>query len=221
VLGDVRVDEVVEEGAHEPGAAPAVHGEARAADLRGALEVEHAEPRADVPVRRRVAGGARLAPGAHHGVALLAAGGHVGERHVRQLEQQPVEFGLGLRASGVERRDLVAEGAAPGDQVVGGFAGALAARDLLGAGVARGLALFHLADERAAVALELVEAVEGRGEGLERAAAVVGGAERVGVLADELEVEHGVSSSACRAAATGTRSSGSRGPGGRRARRAR
>jgi hypothetical protein len=206
VLGDVRVDEVVEERAHEPGAAPAVHGEPRAADLRGALEVEHAEPRADVPVRRRGAGGARLAPRAHHGVALLAAGGHVGERDVRQAEEDVVQPPLRGRQARVERGDLVAEGAAARDEVVGALAGALAARDLLRARVARRLAFLDLLDERAAVALEPVEPLEVGGVRLERAAAREGLAERLGALADDSQVEH--RATRARGAATGSRSSG-------------
>ena len=71
----------------------------------------------------------------------------------------------------VERGDLVAQGSAAGEQVVGAVAGALAARDLLRAGVARGLALLDVPDERAPVAFELVEAVQDRGVRGVRAAA--------------------------------------------------
>ena len=70
-------------------------------------------------MRRGRAGLARLAPPADDGVALLAAGRDVGEGDVRQAEEERVELGAGGGEPRVERGDLVAEGAAAGDEGVG------------------------------------------------------------------------------------------------------
>ena len=62
-----HVEEQTDERALETRAGAGVEDEARAADLRAALEVEQAEPSADLPVRRSLPGGQRLAPGADPG----------------------------------------------------------------------------------------------------------------------------------------------------------
>src|SRR3990172_10799476 len=78
-----------DERALEPGALAAQHGEARAAQLGGALEVEDPEPGAEVDVVPGGEGQGRLLPPARHDlvVGLARAGRDARVRDVGEVEE--------------------------------------------------------------------------------------------------------------------------------------
>jgi hypothetical protein len=144
----------------------------------------------DLPVRPHSGGGSRLAPAAHDDVLRLVAGGDIGGRDVGHLEQDRLELSLGVAELALEARDLLAERATLGDQIVGGLARALPARDFLRARVARRLALLDGLDQLPPIALESLAAVELWGERLERVTAPHRFTQVAEPLADQPHVVH-------------------------------
>ena len=169
--------------------APLQHDEARARELAGAGEIHHAQRLAerDMVLRRerRSRGGVpcwrtSLLRG------LVAAVRHVVGRQVGQRREQRVDLGAQARRLGFEPRLLVL---ALGDlaQQVGGVAALrLGGADLLGEAVALGLKLLGLGLRRAPLAGRAPASRPTRRQAAPRQAAV----ERVGIVADPLEVEH-------------------------------
>ena len=191
VLAGVKVDEEVHDRAHEPRALAAVDDEARAAHLRRPLQIDDPEIGGDVPVRAHALRRARLAPAPDDDVLLLATLRHVRAGHVRDLEQRPLQLALDADALGLDRRDLVAEHAAARDQVIGALLVALEPGDLLARCVALRLLLLDRLDQRAALAVERLEAVERGRERVELAAPAHPVAQRVDLLAHHPQVVHG------------------------------
>ncbi len=92
VFARVKVEHEVDERAREARAGAAEHGESRAGNARGALEIQNAERRAQVPVRqRREIECARLAMAADFGIVVGALPHrHARVREIRQLQQRRV-----------------------------------------------------------------------------------------------------------------------------------
>ena len=134
---------------------------------------------------------ARRAPLAHDDVVRLVAPGHRRERDVRESRAASRSSVLLRRRQLVlEPRDLVAERASLGDQLVRVFLGALSPSDFLRVGVPRRLSLFDRLDQRAAITLELDAAVDDRREAVERAAAAEPIAQQIDLLAEHPSVVH-------------------------------
>ena len=78
---------------------------------------------ADLPVRLHAVASARRAPLAHDDVVLFAARGDVGERDVRNLEQDRARARASTSASSRSSRAISSPSARPlRDQIVGGLA---------------------------------------------------------------------------------------------------
>ncbi len=139
---------------------------------------------------RRERGLAHLAPRAHDGVGLLAADGDGVVHEVGDAEEDVVDLALHLAQPRVDLADALADGAHLGDQMVGALLRALALGHGLRRGVAARLQLVALADQGAALGVDLHHPRH-RAVGLRRVpAAGQRGAEGAGVLPDLPEVEH-------------------------------
>ena len=138
VLARVHVQHEIDEGALQPGPCAEVEREAGAGDLGGALEIQDAEARADVPVGLRLEVEARrLAPGLDHGVVrAVPADRYRGVRQVGDAHQQAVQPLLGLPERALELLDAAGDRAHLEDQRFGVFARFFHARDLVRYGVA-------------------------------------------------------------------------------------
>ncbi len=190
VLARVQVEHVRQERPHQTRTIGTEDDEARPADLGATREIEQAEPLADLPVRLHAGRLARRAPGAHDDAALLAPFGKIGQRHVRNHEQQPLELGLGVREPRIETRDLLAERARLRDDCAGVLLRLLEAGDLLTRRVARRLLLLDALDERTPLAIELLEPIETWAERVELPATAKRVAKHREVLAEQLDVVH-------------------------------
>jgi len=190
-LARVQVDAEVHQRTLQPRAAPAIHDEARARDLRAARQVEQPERLRDLPVRLHAARGPRLTPRAHDDVGRRIALGHLGKRDVGELVQDRVELALGCRKFGLEPRDLAAECACARDEIVGVLARLLPARDFLTCCVSRGLALLDGLDGEPAVAVEPLRALDEGTVLVERTPPPDALAQRACLLADHPAVDHG------------------------------
>jgi len=190
VLSRVGVEEVAEERTYEARTGAAEDREAGAAHLRRTREIDQPELLGDLPVRTYSVGRARLPPVAHDDVALLAAGGHVGKRDVGDLEQDAREDLLRGGELSLEPRDLVAQRAALGDEVVGVLAGALAACHFLRARIARGATFVHRLGQQATLPLQGFAALELLRESIECATLPHRLAQVVEALADHAKVVH-------------------------------
>ena len=97
VLSRVHLQHEMDERTLEPRRISEQHRETRSGELRRTLEVEQAEPFADLPVRLRCeVVGLRLAPGAHDLVVFGALPvRHGRKRHVRNAEEPLLELGSG------------------------------------------------------------------------------------------------------------------------------
>ena len=103
VLARVQIEHEVDERAREPRAGAAQHGEPRAGDLGGALEVDDAERRPEIPVRLRLeVERARLAVAPHFDVvrgaladrhAARAAGSGSVEQRLRRADARSSRAG--------------------------------------------------------------------------------------------------------------------------------
>ena len=200
----MQVEHEVDEGAAEAGARPGEHGEARAGNLAGPLEVQDAQRRPDVPVRARLeVERGRLAVAAHLGV--VGVGGPDGDarvREVREREGQPVALGLHLRELGLVLLDARAVGLALGHQrrhVLPAGPAAVAAAPAATAGLAgAGDALadllprparpFQHREERAALGVEADQLRERAGR--PRAARFEAGADVVEAFAKQGGIKH-------------------------------
>ena len=113
MLGGVHVEHELHQRAVEPRAVPLEHDEARAADLRGTLEVENVEPRADLDVIVRIEVKRWLvAPNTHLDVVVFGETiRRVRMRKVRQVQQDRFELGFDLALAPLALLDLISEGA--------------------------------------------------------------------------------------------------------------
>ena len=111
VLLGVQIEHEGRQRAHHAGALAPQHREARAAELRRAIEVENAELGAQVPVRLGIEVEARCgAPGAARRVVFFAlAVGGCGVGQVRNAEQLVLDGSLRFRELGFELLDLIRE----------------------------------------------------------------------------------------------------------------
>ena len=106
-VGQMLVDEIVQQRPFQTAAHAAVHPEARASQLRAALIVDQAEVGAEVDVMLRLkVEGMRLAVVAQRLVVLLAAGLQVGVGQVRKAQHQRAILGLDVAERLVVLGDL-------------------------------------------------------------------------------------------------------------------
>jgi hypothetical protein len=187
----VHVDEEVDEAALHAGTHATQQVEAGAGELDAAVEINHAQLGAKVPVSLGLEVElARGAPAAHLGVVgVVLAVRHVLVRDVGDGGNEVEELLLNVRALLAELGDALLVG---GDLRLGGLGLVLLAvlhekADLLGHGVAVGLELLDLGDDGAALLVELEELLAVPVRVL---AGLAGLVHDVGVLADELDVEH-------------------------------
>src|SRR6185503_17143591 len=171
VLARVQLQHEVDERAREPRARPHQHREARARHARGALEVENAQSRTDLPVRLRLeVERARLAVPPHLAVVF---GGfpdrHRGVRQVRHGHQQVGELLIHLAQLRLELLDLLATGLVGGKDRRRIEPLLLGARDLL---ARRVLLALEVLDARNQLAALRIERGEGREDGVGIEAAV-------------------------------------------------
>ena len=194
----MHVDEEVDERALHAGAHAAEQVEAGAGKLDAAVEVDHAELGAEVPVSLGLEVElARGAPAAHLGVVgvVLAVGhGLVGDVGDGGDEVEELLLNGGALLAQLGDALLVC-----GDLGLGGLGLVLLAvlhkkANLLGDGVAVGLELLDLGDDRATLLVQLEELLAVPVGILPGLAGLVHG---VGVLADELDVEHMLSLLLC------------------------
>src|SRR5205823_1581438 len=87
VIASVGVEHQVHERPHESRAESAKDDESGPADLGATLEINEAEPGADLPMRRDARTLARCPPRPDDRIALFPAGWNLIERDVRQLEK--------------------------------------------------------------------------------------------------------------------------------------
>ena len=189
VLARVQVEHELRERALEPRHAAPQDGEARLGDPGGALQVEP-ERGADFLVRlRREAERPRLVPAAQLDVVVFAlALGDRRVRQVRELERERLEPRVDRPELRVEPLDALADLAHARLFGAGVLAAALGLADQLGGLVAEGFEVFALADEPTALGVELDQLRD------EVRAAFDGEptAHRIGLLADQPDVKHGV-----------------------------
>jgi len=105
-------------------------------------------------VRTHPVAAPRLAPLADDHALLLPALRNVGQRDVRDADQDLLERILGRRELALETADLLAQRTPAADQLLGRLAGPLQPSDLLRGRVARGLALLDRLNERAPLPVE-------------------------------------------------------------------
>ena len=189
VLAGVHVQHELRQRAVQARQRAAQHGEARAGQLRGGLGVEQAVRVAqfDVLARLEVEFG-RLPPAAHLDVVVLVpADRHAGQRHVRHVHLPGLlprldlgELGLGLRQLLAEVFDLV-------EQRLDVLAAGLGLPDRFRAGV---LAVLQVLGAQLQVLAAGVEFAPGRRVEVV-AAAGQGGGDGLGVVSQELGIEHG------------------------------
>ena len=217
VLARVHVHEIHEERSSQSGAHAAIGHETRAADLRRAIEIDDAEALADVPVRFEPRILAGRAPRLHDAIGVLAAGGHVRQRHVGYLEQDTLELLLHVAQLPLEPRDLLAESARALDELGCILALSFALRDFRRGGIPGRLALLDCLDHGAPLALESLGAIEHGAKSVERTATPQRVAQHIHLLAQHADVVHALSPLVARRPerGSGTRSSDSRGRGGR------
>jgi len=162
VLAGVQRQHEVDQRAFQLGAGAEQHGEAGAGDLGGALEVDDAELRAQIPVRLRLeVERPRLAPRPHDDVV----GGAPPDRHRRvgQIGQPGHQAGALLLDAvelDFELLDLLAAQFVGLEDRPGVEALALGPRHFVRGGVLLALEPFELRDQAAAVRLEAGELFE-------------------------------------------------------------
>ena len=187
----MHVDHEADKGALHAGAHASEHVEARAGDFDAAVEVDHAGGGAQVPVRLGLKVElARGSPATDLGVIrVILAVRHALVRDVGDAGDQVEEGVLDLAATAVELGDaiLVSRHLRLGGLGLVLLALAHELPDLLGDGVALGLELLDLGDDGAALLVELKEPLAVPMGVLAGLARLVN---EVGVLADELDVEH-------------------------------
>jgi hypothetical protein len=190
VVAHVEVEHERDQRPLQPRAHAGEQQEARARDLRRPLEVQQAERRGQVPVRLR--GEVELAdraPGADDLVLRRVRSRR--HRRVRQVGDPRGDVrGLLLELAQlvVQLLHAVAQFAHGRNRASGVLAGFLELRDVLARGIALGLELFGLVQQRQSAFLDLVETRQVQRGALERDA----GFDLVAVLAKELEIVHGI-----------------------------
>src|SRR6185436_17491863 len=111
VLASVEVEHKVHQRPHEGCALIAEYDEPRSADLGAALEIDDAESSPNLPMRLDARAFTGSAPCPYDGVVFFAAGRHLVECDVRQLEENSRQLGLSGGELAVEPGYFLTEGA--------------------------------------------------------------------------------------------------------------
>jgi len=189
VGGGVQIEHELDQGALEARAGADEQREPGARHARGALEIEESEGFAEghmVP-GLEVEGGF-LPPLAHHDIGRgIVANRHALVGQIGNRQQQGALLLLDLPDRGVERRDLLAHLAGLALDFRGVLAGLLQGADFFGDLLALVLQAVALGDGGATALVELQHG----GEIHRGTAALQPGADKLGVLADQLDIEHG------------------------------
>ena len=191
VLPRVHVEHELDERAREPGTRAEQHRKARAGHPRGALEVEDAERRAQIPVRlRREIEGPRGATSTDLDVVPGAGSDrHALVRHVRQPQQQVRSLGSHDGELGVETLDLLGPPLVGLEQRRRVLAGPLRFRDRLSRLVALELQRFQPRQQPPPHRIELGQP---RQSGFEtRAARAQARAHGLEIVAQQGRINHG------------------------------
>ena len=161
-VGDVGVDEIVQQSPLQTGAHALVAPKAVAAHLDATLIVDQIQTGAQIHV---ILGfkvkGVRFAEIAQGLVVLFAAGQQIGVRQVGQTQHQILIFGLDDRDLAVVFLDGFLQSVHLGKDGGGILTGLLHGRDLLGHGILLGLQIVGLADQCAALIVQLQNALDG------------------------------------------------------------
>src|SRR5512140_374398 len=191
LLPRVQVEQERHERADETRTLTPQHDEPGAGDLRTSGQIEDAELRTELPMRAHVAAGTRLAPRAHDPVALLAAVGHIGQRNVRQLQENVVELLFPHCEIGFERLDLKAERAHVANQLAGALLLLLEARDFLAHRIAFRFLLLRALDQGTALHVQQFRPLDARRERVELTPAAHPLAQRLRIFPQQPQVVHG------------------------------
>ena len=195
MLGGVQVEHELAERTLEPREVAGQHGEARAGELRGALEIHHAERFANLEMLLRGIGAARLADAAELDIVLfVGADRNVIQRDVGKHGQRVVQRAVELALARLAILDELLDGADLGLQFLGTrrVAGAHRIADLLRGGVAALLLLLQLGQMGAARLVTGDDLLDGpRRIALVPTALLERGFERLRVVANPSDVEHG------------------------------
>ena len=192
MLLGVQVEHPGDQRALQAGAVAVEHVEARAAELDAAFEVDHAEGDAEFVVHFCGEGQRRggTGDGAEDDVVVFVrADRRARVEHIGQRRGEVGELRLDAAEVGFEGRDLVADRAHFGFARVA-FGWVAHAADFLADGIAGSAECFALGEDFAALHVEGEDGVERIGIA---AAGGEHGADGVGFLADEVNVEHGFS----------------------------
>ncbi len=158
----MRIQEEIRQGAFQSCAQSAIHGKPRAGDLRRARHVKNARALADFPMRpRREVEFRRRAPAANLDIrGSVPAYRDRRVRKIRHRQHELIEPSIELGDSFIGPLDLFRDALHLGEQIVGFFACALAARDLFAGTVAFGLGPFGCSDAFAPLAIERAKSLE-------------------------------------------------------------